>query len=955
MILLTKTLLIIILGVDYLINNNSRAIIPLFSFFSGCLVFYSFFLENYFASHKNIIILFNYYMSMIYMLSGIFILIGYILKTEIKNFFFIFILGNIILILILYFWVFRVKIINFRDESQILKEKEIYLHTKNLLLSITDKSYNRELMLNFLEYQTFQTNNVSQEIKEENKDYNLYLIVEKALKRRMVYHRNSVLLKIIHFIILKNYLKNHKSAYLLLYHLYLDIENEIITVSQSQKFFIFRLKKSIEDDSIEFNYNKNDISMRYQINSLIDLIIKVSEMYYAFWSLLLTSTKIKEIKKINEMGGEIHKLIVEIENKFNEIENIKQKNSKVFLLYGYYLRDILNNKEKADKYLNADFTKIQEKSNYKNKNDYIPNSDFQFFIISMKKNKLIIERISKEFCIDLGYLPGDLIGKNINILFPALLKEGYEIEFKNKLKNINYKGERTIFYFKTKAKYLKVFPIDLKLNYDEEHNYYLLCELVIEQFELLNRKTKASDCHILTDIKCLINLFSSNSIYLLKLNNKYINNSIDLSIFIKEFHDEIINITTERNFENNSIVKLKNSILKQKYINKENENKWTLTNSLFHIDCKEIYLNKKLTGYYFHMRKVACKTEKRLTIVKCYNHISQELLPTIKKIPLKTKTVKKKSSTLLTRATILGDKLVIDDDFIPPIDKEVNFFPQNRYYLFYDKKDNVNHNNIENYVKKKYMLNKEIARNSTKFYRTKTKRRKTVNFLGLDSSSSSSFSFSDSNNYFTDEQSENSNTKSSEEIPIENLNEEEENIDLNDNINQIEEEIEEEQYYNIKKCKAHFYIYDYEKHVAIEVENYIFKSQVEIVFEEERNLNINRITSNKLSRKSKIKLSILNTINENENNIIENNSSEEKQEIFENHKSSCLNIYILIWLITIFLHSFDKFIVILFTIFFWLFILLSFPNIIFFLYEGFIHFELFYLFFELCCYSIKFI
>ena len=307
---------------------------------------------------------------MIYMLSGIFILIGYILKTEIKNFFFIFILGNIILILILYFWVFRVKIINFRDESQILKEKEIYLHTKNLLLSITDKSYNRELMLNFLEYQTFQTNNVSQEIKEENKDYNLYLIVEKALKRRMVYHRNSVLLKIIHFIILKNYLKNHKSAYLLLYHLYLDIENEIITVSQSQKFFIFRLKKSIEDDSIEFNYNKNDISMRYQINSLIDLIIKVSEMYYAFWSLLLTSTKIKEIKKINEMGGEIHKLIVEIENKFNEIENIKQKNSKVFLLYGYYLRDILNNKEKADKYLNADFTKIQEKSNYKNNSKF---------------------------------------------------------------------------------------------------------------------------------------------------------------------------------------------------------------------------------------------------------------------------------------------------------------------------------------------------------------------------------------------------------------------------------------------------------------------------------------------------------------------------------------------------------------------------------------------------------
>ena len=47
-ILISKTLIFIILGVDSLINNNSRAIIPLFSFFSGCLVFYSFFLENYF-------------------------------------------------------------------------------------------------------------------------------------------------------------------------------------------------------------------------------------------------------------------------------------------------------------------------------------------------------------------------------------------------------------------------------------------------------------------------------------------------------------------------------------------------------------------------------------------------------------------------------------------------------------------------------------------------------------------------------------------------------------------------------------------------------------------------------------------------------------------------------------------------------------------------------------------
>ena len=241
------------------------------------------------------------------MLSGIFILIGYILKQDNRRYFFIiFILGNIILILILYFWVFRIKIINIRDESQYLSEYDIYIQSKNLLLSITNKTDNREYMINFLEYYSYNKNNIYKDLNSENDDYNLYLIVERTLKKRMVYYKNSVLLKLMHYMILKKYLKNHKSAYLLLYHLYLDIDNNLLSASFSQKFFIYRLKKSIEDDSIEFNYNKNDISMRYQINTLIDLITRVSEKYYAFWNLLLSSTLNKEIKKINIIRRNIH-------------------------------------------------------------------------------------------------------------------------------------------------------------------------------------------------------------------------------------------------------------------------------------------------------------------------------------------------------------------------------------------------------------------------------------------------------------------------------------------------------------------------------------------------------------------------------------------------------------------------------------------------------------------------
>ena len=288
MIFISKTLMIIVLGIDYLVDNNSHAIIPLFSFFFGSIVFYSLFLENIFISQKNYAQLFNYYMSMIYMLSGFFVLFGHIMKKkERNNYFVVFILINIIMFLILYFWVFRIKIINFKDDTQFLNEFEIYLHTKSLLEAIEQESDDREIIMNYLQYETYHFTSFNKKLKDEDRKYNFYLIIEKILKKRMVVFKNSLLLKLMHYMILKNYLKNNKSAYILLYHLYYDIENKLFTADLSQYFFIFKLKKSIEDDAIEFNFNKNNISIRYQINSLMDLISKVSEKYYSFWNLLL--------------------------------------------------------------------------------------------------------------------------------------------------------------------------------------------------------------------------------------------------------------------------------------------------------------------------------------------------------------------------------------------------------------------------------------------------------------------------------------------------------------------------------------------------------------------------------------------------------------------------------------------------------------------------------------------
>jgi hypothetical protein len=414
----------------------------------------------------------------------------------------------------------------------------------------------------------------------------------------------------LHFIILNNYLLNYKNAYLLLYQLYYDLENNYINANIEQKFFIYRIKKSIEDHSIEFNLNKDDISIKYQINFLIDLINNVTELYYSFWNLLLMSNKNNDIKRINKIGTIIHKLIKEIEYRFQEIKNIKFKDKKIILLYGLYLRDIINDNEKAENYLNINLNeeKIIESKN-KNINEYISASKFQFLLISLNKRNLgNIENISTEFSIKLGYLPKELIGQHIKILFPSLLND----EIKKLLEDINiynYKSIKKNFYLKTKSKYIELFPIETFLQHDEEYNNFLLFKLDVNQ---LIDKRRINECHIITDNKLVINLFSSNSIYLLNLTSKFIDNSsFDISMLISEFNDEIVNILSKQLFESFQIISIKYTILKNKFINKESKINWSLNNNLFKMNTEEIKFNNKLIGFYFHFISIPKDNKKK--------------------------------------------------------------------------------------------------------------------------------------------------------------------------------------------------------------------------------------------------------------------------------------------------------------------------------------------------------
>ena len=936
-VFIAKSLMIIITGIDYLIGN-SRAIIPLSAFFFGTIIFYSFYNEHCFNKSSDFRQIYNYSLSLIYFLSGLFVLIGYVLKDdERKGYFYFYLLFCIIFLLIINYAVFKIKTINFRDSSQRLNELEIFLQYRNILISIKKKNYNRELMLNFFEYINYSNyNNKTQKenlLNEEDENYNLYCIVEKSLKRRMVLFKNSLLLKILHFIILKYYLKNHKGAYLLLYQLNYDLENFFINGNFSEKFFIFRIKKTIEDDSIDFHFDKNEISMRFQINTLIDSIITISELYFSFWNLLLSSSQNKEIKRINQLGSIIHKLINEIEQKFHEIEKIKTKDKKIILLYGFYLRDILNDKEKAEKYLKADLTEeniIQSK--FKNKNDFISTSQFQYGIISLTRTSLgVIEKISKEFSLKLGYYPNELIGQNIKILFPSLLNDLVLTTFDNIFKDpYHYKEMKKYYYLKTNSKYIEPFPIETSIQFDEEHNNFLLCKL---DMNLLSNKKIENECHIITDNKLIINLFSSNSIHLLELTSKFICNSIDISMLIKEFHEDLVNIAYNQELEHLKIISIKNAIMKHKFLHIENEIKWVLNEKNFKMKAEEILMNKKLIGYYFHLNYIP---EKRIgkTVIQNYGSITKEMFNNIQKKITKVKTEKKESKEIINGCSFISERIDIDGDFIPELEKEVNFYPYERKYYF---NGNNRYDTIKKYFQN-FILNPKYRRD-----RTKSIKKSEIKIFSDNEESSYNNSISNSDSY--DEESYDDSSDINSSINLELIKDEKTidikeenliNIDLKSNkssplknnrkksnkssplkderksnnssprrdINKSSRssnkiitliEIQDENYYQINYKNMHFYIYDFSKNSPIEIKSFEVKSKVEKILFEEKMITVSLKKINKNLKKNK----------EKENVFIKNTGTKEKKESHKEknetkHISSNflhLNIYVIIWIV----------------------------------------------------------
>ena len=175
-------------------------------------------------------------------------------------------------------------------------------------------------------------------------------------------------------------------------------------------------------------------------------------LYYDFWSSLYSShlQGTEDIKKLNDIGAELNILFENIEKIFEKLREFKNNDLSIIKLYESYAKNILNNKEKYEKYYNISMNLVEDD---KLQNKEIDFSNYDLNILNLsdeykalaisanEENKGTIINITLNGCPIFGYHRNELIGKHFNILIPEVYHS-----FHNKLFNENTEKTKTEFF-----------------------------------------------------------------------------------------------------------------------------------------------------------------------------------------------------------------------------------------------------------------------------------------------------------------------------------------------------------------------------------------------------------------------------------------------------------------------------------------------------------------------------
>ena len=617
-----------------------------------------------------------------------------------------------------------------------LSELEIYNQLSMILYLIENKKTNRTQFLNLISFISFEIEknfheiekiNFLDETKDKKNDHILYLYVENIFKKKTEIFNRSILLKMQYSDFLYNTLKKYKKAYQTIYQLHFDIDNNYIYSSLSEAFYVYRIKREIEERSINNIYDGSDISFQYQSHTLMKFISQIAEVYYNFWNLLLNSTQKEDLNKLDEYANEIIILKEEIDKKYNAIINSKNESIKITEYYILYLKDILKDKEKANNILNSKIEKykylsINDENNFDSKIIYdieniFPSSHFQFMIISLEKNSIgNILKITSDLSGKVGYYSDELIGQNLSILIPSFIKDEHSKIIENLVKEDNFfeenqKSRKYIAYCKSKSKYIIPIPLIIKIICDEDKNPFIFAKLDQESDIIISKNRTIF--HILVNSNYIIKCYTSNCIRGLNFDNKNDNNHISIIKYLKEFYEETIKIKMEFNEYSNKKHLIYN-ILKDNFMTENPEKKitWIKNNKIYLMNCEELKMNGKIMGFIFHFENI----NKLSSTIISSNHSRRDSVD-FSKLSIITNNKNNnnsshKNSNISSKENYISNDLKnIKYNFIPFNKDQINFDIRKRQYII--DEDNSNQNKIEsitNYFKKEIL--KEKVENS---------------------------------------------------------------------------------------------------------------------------------------------------------------------------------------------------------------------------------------------------
>jgi len=590
--LLNKMAIIIIFGFDKEKEYEHWPIIFCVCVITGFNVYGTLFMQNY----ENIVIRkLNHFYSLLLFWGFLCVLIGKVFKSwKFDGAIYLFVIGIILIIIYCLFYsrtYFEFLHLNFSDLTssekclryireylQIIKEKEISRDSSMMITSFIEK----------MEANCHNENCILKKYlislsKGFDSHFLLLKFAQNLFKNALNRFPRDITLRIHYIMFLLTKVNQKKHA-----------QKELFSINHNflfldENFKLFRCKKYLEEYNPTISkdqeiFDNNDIiqSMEYK-NNLTEfrkLLSKSSYLYYDFWSSLYSShlQGTEDFKKLNDIGAELNELIDSIENIFKKLREIKNNDILVIKLYEIFAKDILNDKEKYEKYNNISTNLIMDNNNIMNKEIDYTNYDisilsgtdeYKFLIVSAEDDKKgTIINMSLNACLVFGYHKHELIGKNVTLLIPELYHKTHEKIF-NELtektkteffeclsKNVVYtpKYFEISFYGRNKSKYL--IPLDFKAFFvqTEENELVYVLKFISRTIYNNDNNNEESDnlknqCCVLTDKNFIIQTFTPNCVETLGLNSKIINSNYDITSFIKQFNDDLQTIITNTNKE----------------------------------------------------------------------------------------------------------------------------------------------------------------------------------------------------------------------------------------------------------------------------------------------------------------------------------------------------------------------------------------------------------------------